>query len=73
MVFIINKFNLNINPKRITYDEYIEVHKNIINEKSNNINNDDLTKLINSLNDLNINENKDNNSENKLNNNNRKI
>ncbi len=31
MVFIVNKFNLNINPKRITYDEYIEVHKNIIN------------------------------------------
>ena len=69
LICIINKFNLNINPKWKTYEKYIEVHKNIIKDNSYNLNNDDLTKLINLINNLNIIDN-NNNIENQSDNNN---
>ena len=47
------------NPRWINYDEYMDVHKLIINKNGSNITEENINKLIKLINDTNINE-KDN-------------
>ena len=48
-----DNFKLNENPKQITYNDHIEIHKSVINKYSNELNE---TKVNNLINDMNINE-----------------
>ena len=51
---IIREVNLNEEPKWITYDQYYQIHKIIINTNSDNLNEDNLNKLISLINNMNI-------------------
>ena len=53
LILLIDEFNLNKNPKWITYDEYINVLKRIISKYEINFNEEEITNYIKMINDLN--------------------